>query len=157
VPERKPTRKPVVVVGSNVYSGTVNDGRVLITAGAARTYNVFSGVVGPDVSIHVGAGRLDGVAVHDSTMQALSGLAINLYDSALAISGGPIPASGHPLVFSTRPGHADTGISGAALRGHYINAGGVPFTSGLVLATRSGMPGCTVCYTPVVSGSQNIG
>lgn len=152
MPERNPTARPMVVQGSPVESGTPNTGQVQYTLGGQRTYSKMSGVVGPDVNIWVGGGRLDAVFLHDSAMNALSGLAVVFYDSAVAVSGGPLSTSGHKIVGVIGPLPAQTGISGGLLKGGQIQNVGFVFTSGLCHTTVSGQPGFSASFTPVVSG-----
>lgn len=151
MPERNPTARPTIIAGTNLVSGTPNTGQLPYTLGGSHVSTVFSGVVGPDINICVGGGRLDMAFFHDSAMLALSGQAVTFYDSAVAVSGGPLAASGHKVVGVLAP-TADTGISGAALRGGVLRGGGLVFTSGLCYSTRSGQAGFSAAYTPVISG-----
>jgi hypothetical protein len=75
------------------------------------------------------------------------------YDSAVAVSGGPLATSGHKVVGVLAPTRelALTGISGAALRGGNVQQFGFVYTSGLCYSTRSGQAGFSVSYTPVMS------
>lgn len=153
MPERNPTRNPTIIAGTTFESGTPNTGQIPYTLGGAKTFTVFSGVVGPDILIHAGAGRLDATFFHDSALIALSGQPVVFYDAAVAVSGGPLAASGHKVVGVLAPSDelSATGISGAALRGGQVRNFGFTYTSGLVYTTRSGQAGFSVSYTPVVS------
>jgi len=153
MPERFPTKNPQVICGTPVESGTPNTGQVQFTLGGQKTFSALSGVVGPDILIHAGGGRLDAAFFHDSAILALSGQPIVFYDSAVAVSGGPLATSGHKVVGVLAPDRefAATGISGAALRGGNVRSFGFTYYSGLVHTTRSGAAGFSVSYTPVVS------
>lgn len=155
MPERLPTIKPTVNIGSVLTSGDPNTGQMCYTQGGSKTFSKLSGVVGPDVNIWVGGGRLDASFFHDSALLALSGQAVVFYDSAVAVSGGPLSTSGHKIVGVLAPTgfQADTSVSGAALRGGIVINHGFPFTSGLCVTTRSGQAGFSATFTPVVSGS----
>lgn len=154
MPNRNPTAKPTIIAGTVLESGVPNTGQIPYTLGGTKTFTNFSGAVGPDINIHVGAGRLDAAFFVDSALVALSGKAVTFYDSAVAASGGPIAASGHKVVGVLSPSDefSATGISGAALRGGKIRQFGMPYSSGLCHTTTSGAAGFAVCYTPVVSG-----
>lgn len=156
MPERTPTNKPTVLVGSTIESGVPNTGQSLWTLGGTRTHTVFSGTAGGDANIWVGGGRLDLAFFLDSALLALSGQPVVFYDAAVAVSGGPLAASGHKVVGVLAPAGelASTAISGAALRGGIIRQLGVAFSSGLCHTGRSGGPGWSVSYTPVVSGAS---
>jgi hypothetical protein len=146
------TPKPCLNAGTIILSGAPNTGQTLATLGGLRTHTVFSGAVGPDILITAGEGRLDAAFFHDSAIIALSGQPVIFYDSAVAVSGGPLATSGHKVVGVLAP-KADTGISGAALRGGDVKTYGFPFSSGLCYTTRSGQAGWSVTYTPCVSGT----
>src|SRR5690349_10676039 len=97
--------------------------------------------VGSDVLLQSGQGRLWAVIPHQ-TVLSLSGVAITLYDAAAPVSGGPLYTSGHiPLGGFGAPG----GLSGqVTLANGIINfVGGVPFSSGLCVNSRSGQVGAT--------------
>ncbi len=151
MPERLPTAKPLIVAGTNLESGTPNTGQILQTIGGTHTYNKMSGVVGPDVSVWVGGGRLDLAVFHTATLATLSaasGKPIVFYDAAVAISGGPISASGHKVVGVLSPAVT---ASGTLIYGERRDFGSV-FTSGLCHSTTSGQAGFSISYTPVISG-----
>ena len=163
MPERLPTTKPTVLAGTNMTSGDPNTGQVQQTLGGSKMFALSSGTIGPDRSIWVGGGRLDHVELHPGTatsMPLASGPAIIFYDSAVAVSGGPIPASGHKIVSKVSPATlAAQSLTPATFQSGVLNYGGFyaigrVFTSGLVLAVLSGMNGVSVSYTPVVSGVQ---
>lgn len=160
MPNRNPTAAPTVIIGSVLESGTPNTGQVLYTLGGSKMYHVKSGVAGGATAIHVGAGRLDKIVMHPPATAAVgpaaSGLALYFYDSAIAVSGGPLNASGHNTVAALSP--VDPALvnfpnfeSGVGLQGRILDLG-IPFTSGLCVTTRSGQAGFTITYTPVVSG-----
>jgi hypothetical protein len=115
------------------------------TLGGTRVYTHYSGVVGPDILIASGAGRLDAAFFLDSALVSLSGQPVTFYDGA-PVSGGPLAASSHKVLGVLAP-QADTGTSGAALRGGKIVNFGFVFSSGLVHSTRSGQPGFSVSFT----------
>lgn len=150
MPERNPTKNPTIIAGTTLESGVPNTGQVQYTLGGVKTVTVFSGAVGPDILVHAGAGRLDSAFFHDSAIVALSGQPVVFYDAAVAVSGGPLAASGHKVVGVLAPG-ADTGTSGLALRGGKVVNFGFAYNSGLVYTTRSGAAGWSASYTPVVS------
>jgi hypothetical protein len=157
MPERNPTKNPTVLVGSVIESGTPNTGQVPITYGGTKTFSAMSGAVGPDICIHVGAGRLDSVTIHPPSVRTVangsdinSGLPITFYDSAVAVSGGPLSASGHKVIWKGFADYEKT-VSGGFRTGRTVSLG-YAFTSGLVHTTTSGQDGWTVSYTPVVSG-----
>lgn len=154
MPEPFPEKNALVYCGTTVQSGTPNTGQVLTTLGGTQNFTKMSGVVGPDNVVWVGGGRLDAAFFHDSVMQSLSGLAVVFYDSAVAVSGGPLAASGHKVVGVLSPAglQAQTAVSGGALRGGVVQQFGFPFFSGLVASTKSGQAGFSANYTPVVSG-----
>ncbi len=151
MPERNPSRVPTIIAGTSLESGTPNTGQIPYTLGGSKTVTVFSGAVGPDILIQAGGGRLDAAFFHDSPTLALSGQPVVFYDSAIAVSGGPLAASGHKVVGVLAP-KTDSSISGAALRGGVVQSFGFVFTSGLVYTTRSGGAGWSASFTPVVSG-----
>ncbi len=163
MPERLPTARPTVLAGTNLTSGDPNTGQVFQTFGGAKTFSLYSGTVGPDKAIWVGGGRLDHVELHPGaavSMPIASGPAVIFYDSAVVVSGGPIFASGHKIVSKITPGILTLqSISSVAYASGILNYGGLwpvgrVFTSGLMLATLSGMNGVTVSFTPVVSGTN---
>lgn len=148
---RLPTAKPMVVAGTNVESGTPNTAQVLMTMGGQKTVTKLSGVVGPDVLVHVGPGRLDAAFFHDSAIIALSGQPVVFYDASVAVSGGPL-TNNVVGVLAPSDEFAATGISGAALRGGQVRNFGFTYLSGLCYSTRSGQAGFSASYTPAVSG-----
>lgn len=153
MPERFPTSKPTVLVGSTIESGVPNTGQSLWTQGGTRVHTVYSGTAGGDANIWVGGGRVDAAFFVDSVLLALSGQPVVFYDAAAAVSGGPLFASGHKVVGVLAPAgeQASTAISGAALRGGIVRQLGFSFSSGLCHTGRSGGAGFSVSYTPVVS------
>ena len=167
MPERLPTIKPTVTVGSVLTSGDPNTGQICQTLGGSKTVERKSGVVGPDINLHVGGGRLDTVHVHwpaaasgfTTNAAFASGLPVTFYDSAVAVSGGPLNASGHKIVLKVFPHDLYLMGTGATVNSGLLGQGRAPFpvgavfTSGLCVTTASGQHGWTATFTPVVSGS----
>lgn len=156
MPERFPTNKPLVLAGTPLMSGTPNTGQLSYTLGGSKTFTAYSGTAGGDANIWVGGGRLDRGFVHNALASlVLSGKPIVLYDSAVAVSGGPLATSGHNVVGILSVGSLAgvNTLSGVQVIGGAIqDLGGMVFTSGLCYTGTSGQPGFTVGYTPVVSG-----
>lgn len=111
--------------------------------GGFRTFVVYSGAVGPDLLVVSGAGRLNQLIPHTT---ALSGQAVICYDSAVAVSGGPIALSGH-IPLGSIPASPPAGTSGTFQPAAPVVLN-TPFFSGLVLTRASGQVGVTVCWTP---------
>lgn len=111
--------------------------------GGTKTFVVYSGTAGGDQAITSGQGRVNLVIPHTT---ALSGQAVHLYDSAVAVSGGPIAASGH-IHLGGIPASPPTGASGTFAAAAPIVLQ-TPYFSGLCITGRSGAVGCTVVYTP---------
>lgn len=160
MPERAVTAKPDIVAGTVLTSGDPNTGQILYTLGGSKYTMRFSGVVGPDVALWVGGGRLDSVTLFPpasaAAAPAASGVPITFYDSAVVASGGPLFTSGHKMLASIHP-------AGEAAQNQLIfNSGlgclgktvplGIPFTSGLVAVVQSGQIGWGATFTPVTSG-----
>lgn len=157
MPERQPTAKPTIVAGTTFVSGDPNTGQQLFSQGGTKTFTKFSGTAGGDANVWVGAGRLDNACLFDGSVVALSGTPVIFYDSAIAVSGGPIAASGHKVVGVLGVGGSTKGV---AASGDVFMAGlsqtiAMPFNSGLCYTSRSGHLGFSISYTPVVSGTQN--
>lgn len=161
MPERLPTAKPQVTIGSTLLSGDVNTGQMMNTFGGAKYAMKLSGVVGPDVQIWVGGGRLDLVQLFPpasaAAAPAASGLAIVFYDTAAAISGGPFTTSGHKVLASLSP--VDPALFNQPIFNSGLGCGGrgplqlgIPFTSGLAVFTQSGQVGWGATFTPSLSG-----
>jgi hypothetical protein len=153
MPARLPTVNPSIIAGTVFTSGDANTGQIPFTLGGSRVVTKYSGVVGPDVVAYTGGGRLDAAFFHDSAILALSGQAVVFYDASVAVSGGPFAADGHKVLGVLAPSdeQSATGISGAALRGGQVRNFGFTFQSGLAYSTRSGQPGFSASFTPVVS------
>lgn len=153
MPERQPTKNALYIAGTNLESGTPNTGQIMYTLGGAKTYTRFSGTVGPDTAIWVGAGRLDSIYLIPSADMAASGKTILFYDSAVAASGGPIAASGHKVLGGIQIGGTPqpANLSGLINYGGFVQCG-LPFNSGLIATTASGQVGVSVCFTTVISG-----
>lgn len=123
--------------------------------GGFRTAAIYSGIIagpslaaapgavaaGSDTLLFSGAGRLNRIQPHVGLQ---SGVAVVLYDAAVAASGGPIVSSGHIVIGVVPP---MTGLSGTLTLTNPIEVN-IPFNSGLCVATRSGCPGFTVSWTP---------
>lgn len=114
------------------------------TQGGIRSYVMWSGTIAGDVAITSGLGRLHSILPHNNSV---SGQPVYCYDSAIAVSGGPVVASGHKIIGGI-PAAPPLGVSGTfnapALTPTFFYA---PFSSGLCLSSRSGQPGVTVFYT----------
>ena len=137
---------PQHVVGTVLSGQGPATGQQLVTEGGTKTFSRYSGTAGGDAVIHVGAGRLDYVQPH----VGLSGVAIKFYDSAVAVSGGPIAASGHKIL-GVLPANT-AGLGHVALVGPLPLKLGAVFTSGLCITGASGQDGVTVSYSTVISG-----
>lgn len=148
--ERNPTKNPQITAGTVLESGTPNTGQVLGTHGGSKNHSVLSGTAGGDAAIHVGGGRLDKVCLHPSTIPAASGVAIVFYDAAVAVSGGPLSASGHKVVAAIK--HPNNPNVSGLIQTPTIHDAGFVFTSGLCHTGASGQVGFNASYTPVVSG-----
>lgn len=146
--ERTPTLRPMIVGGTSVESGTPNTGQIQTTLGGSRTFTKLSGTAGGDANIVQGGGRLDAIYIIPSADAGLSGLPLLFYDSAVAVSGGPLATSGHKVIagFQIPPGVAPV-LSGTLNVGGMMPVGMV-FTSGLCHQSASGQRGFTVSYTP---------
>ena len=148
-----PVIKPCMVAGTPRSSGDVQTGEINTTHGGGRTFLRLSGIIGGDVLINSGAGRLNSILVINNLV---SGQSVIFYDSATATSGGPFMVSGHKVV-GVIPAIWREGASGV------INANSapgtslfpeMPFQSGLCVAvTNSGCPGFSVSYT--IETNQN--
>ncbi len=155
MPERNPSARPTNIVGSVLMSGDPNTGQQLFTANGTKTFTQYSGTAGGDANIWVGAGRLNGVYTHPGLTQlALSGQFISFYDSATAVSGGPLATSGHKIIGGIGlPQSLAPAASGDLIVGGQYFPLGLVFTSGLCFQSRSGVNGWTADYTAVVSGT----
>ncbi len=160
MPERLPTSRPTIIGGTPLLSGDVNTTQLMHTLGGTKTATRMSGLVGPDVVLWVGGGRLDNVEIHPGagvTMPAASGIAVTFYDTAVVVSGGPFFASGHKILAKIHPASLQGNNfnaffnSGLLSYGGQVNLGRV-FTSGLAVAVTSGQQGWTVSFSPTLSG-----
>lgn len=152
MPERFPAKNPMQLVGSPVESGVPNTGQLQMTQGGDRVHTIFSGTAGGDANIWVGGGRIDAGFFHDSAIAIHSGQAVTFYDSAVAVSGGPLAASGHKVVaVLAPPTNVRADLSGGKFYGGEMRNFGFTFSSGLCFTGRSGQPGWSISYTPVVS------
>ncbi len=148
MPERNPTRSPTFIAGTVLESGTPNTGQQTFTDGGSRTFQKLSGTAGGDANIWVGAGRLDAALLHPELLAAnpaASGVTVLFYDSAAAVSGGPLT---NKIVGVLRSMETKSG----QVQGGQVSKFGFVFTSGLCHTSASGMPGFTASYTPVISG-----
>lgn len=110
--------------------------------GGYLTFTRYSGTAGGHTAITSGTGRVNKIIPHTT---ALSGQAVLLYDSAVAVSGGPIAASGH-IILGGIPASPPTGASGTFAAAAPITLN-VPFFSGLCVQGASGQVGFTVVYS----------
>lgn len=118
-----------------IYSGAV--------APAVAQSGNLAGIVGSDVMLQAGNGRLNRVVPHQGVF-TLSGPQLTIYDAALPVSGGPLPASGHiPLAVLPGP----YGVSGQVQPAGTPIVLDLPFSSGLCLNSRSGQPGYTITWS----------
>lgn len=150
MPEMNPVHKVTIRAGTNLESGTPNTGQFLHSCGSQRQYSKLSGVVGPDNNIWVGGGRLNFAQMIPGAGPTHSGLPIIFYDSAVAVSGGPLSASGHKVLGVLRTSLANS-LSGLAGQDE-TRVFHTVFTSGLCATTASGQYGYCVSFTPVISG-----
>ena len=105
---------------------------------------------GSDIMFWSGAGQLVDVMIHNTVSGLLaSGALISFYDAHTPVSGGPIPTSGHVLLFQLPaiPVTANAPLSGNQFQLFIpkitIN---LPFNSGLCVNTRSGSPPVTFSW-----------
>ena len=154
MPERNPTRNPMIVAGTTLVSGSPNTGQVMFTPGGSYAQSYYSGLSLTDRSVWVGAGRLDAVQYSNvSANRAASGIAWIFYDAAVALalpplSGGSVNTSGSKVLGVMLPANV---ASGATIYGERREFG-VAFTSGLCAQGLSGAPPITISFTPVISG-----
>lgn len=109
--------------------------------------------VGSDVFIASGPGRFDAFLIHSDTILSGPQLPIVFYDAAAAVSGGPIPTSGHrkiaftPFFVSPTSGSISGSLQTAQFSPGQPQIVGQSFGSGLCFNSRSGQPGITVWWT----------
>ncbi len=158
MPQRFPTSKPGIIAGTLLTSGDPVTGQIPYTLGGSRYAMRASGVVGPDVQLQVGGGRLDMVQIFanatPAAAPAASGIAVVFYETAAVISGGPI--NGEKILASIHPAgdQAQNQLifnSGLGCLGKVVPLG-VPYQSGLAVFVASGQVGWGATYTPVLSG-----
>lgn len=144
-----PVKNPTFLAGTPRSSGDVQTGELQHVRGGGRAVTFMSGLPLGDSMIFSGAGRLNSILQHT---QMASGLAVVLYDGALATSGGPFGLSGHKVIGIVPPTWAG-GVQGSGsttvFTGQPVNVD-MPFQSGLLVNLRSGQPGFTVSFTPEV-------
>lgn len=151
------SRSPMRMAGACVNSGNINTGELSMTTGGARTVSVSGAFSGnPDGSVGLAsgqAGRVNNIVLHQSpgNIWTQSGIAVQLYDAALPVSGAPLVASGHKLLAVL---NGPVGHSGQILQTGLFELG-VPFTSGLFARAASGAPGFTVTWTPETNQNFN--
>lgn len=105
---------------------------------------VPSAAVGSDVFLHSGPGRLHCIIPTGAAVLSLSGVPVNVYDGAAAVSGGPLSTSGHvPLGTVGGP----FGASGQFTQPGVAVVYNVPFNSGLIFNSRSGQSAVTIVWT----------
>jgi hypothetical protein len=122
------------------------------TRAGSVAYTNWSGTAAAaDVLIVSGQGRLNTVMAN---VQMQSGQQVTFYDSNVATSGGPFPASGHiflgrikPTWDGTTPGVLSGAVLAPVLVSEFPQQYDVPFSGGLCFHTTSGAPGFTVTYT----------
>lgn len=132
-------RVPILQSDVGTKTGSIYSGQV-----APALTGTSGGVaVGSDVLLQSGPGRLVGVLTH-TTYLSLSGVAINFYDAAAPVSGGPVAASGHRPV-GVVPGAY--GVSGQ-VAGPIFQPFNIPFLNGLCVNSRSGQVGFTASWVP---------
>lgn len=161
------TRRPLRLGGASFHSGMAHTGEVMFTRGGAKHFTSFSGGLLPLGSgdsasrpvaqtadhavIWSGAGRLNTAFAH----QAISGVAIVFYDSAIVARSGPTTnqESGRATI-GFIPAVTFAGLPSTILSGIYDLVGpdifryDAPFYSGLAVSAPSGCAGFTVTWTP---------
>lgn len=161
------TRNPLRLAGANVNSGQPNTGELPFIRGGMACASIFSGTAnlsgviptcttafgvpdsagGYDLKLVSGAGRLNSVLAFNSIQ---SGQTVTFYDGAVATSGGPFSASGHKIIGVMPSVFQQGGASGfnqqIIFTGQPFNVD-FPFTSGLIVAQKSGQGGFSVTYT----------
>lgn len=151
------SRNPVRMAGAVVNSGDCNTGELLWTHGGGRTMGMFSGallqgsggttpVAGGTTGHAVwfsGAGRLNSLFFH----QAISGVAMQFYDSAVVARSGvaTIQESGRKVLWVTPANNFN--VAGTLQWPDKVDID-MPFQSGLALSYPSGCPGVTWTITP---------
>lgn len=154
------TRRPVRMAGAVVTSGHLDTGELNVNQlGGQRRFSAFSGGVyslgsgfpaplaqtADHVVLWSGAGRLKTVFVH----QAISGVALQFYDSAIVARSGPntFQESGRGLLGAIPPNTWNN--NGGTLLGIQVPITfDMPFFSGLAVVGSSGVPGFTLTWTP---------
>lgn len=166
------TRNPLRFAGANLNPNNVNTGELPTIRGGQQAFTVYSGINflsglaagvptgigtaggGFDFVAVSGAGRLNSYMIANSFLSGntlASGAQVTFYDSAVATSGGPFPASGHKIigVLGVVPSVSSggLGISPGLAIGVPANIDW-PFQSGLCIANKSGVPTFSVSWTP---------
>lgn len=158
--ERFPTARPNIIAGTTIVSGAPNTGQTLWTQGGTHRYTMASGTAGGDALITAQC-RLDSVTIWPPATAAAgpaaSGQALVFYDAAAAVSGGYGTAANQIRITPVTPLHQSSTIfnSGLGLTGFTVQIGQA-FWSGLCIGSASGMLGCSVSYTPILSGGSQV-
>lgn len=126
---------------SSIFSGAVAPGIAACISGVT--------VVGSDVCLYSGAGRLNTLLIHQNMLSGNT--AIFFYDSAVPVSGGPIALSGHKVVFAFPTG-LTLASGNVQQQPSWPVSIDMPFQSGLCVNSRSGQPGFTAVWTPEPAG-----
>lgn len=155
-----PIDNATVVIGSVRSSGEVQTGEVRTTRGGGRGFTRLSGIIGGDVLIYSGGGRLSSILVCNNLQ---SGQGIIFYDSAIATSGGPFAVSGHNVVGIIPPiwREGASGVINPWSTPGQPQQVDMPFKSGLcAAAVASGTPGFAISFTTesnILDGGPIIG
>lgn len=153
------SRNPHRMAGAVVSSGNLDTGEVAWTRGGQRLVSFFSGgplqlgsgsvapvaQTGDHAIFWSGAGRLNTVFPH----QAISGVAVHFYDSAVVARSGPntYRESGYGLL-AVIPANTWDNQGGTLEQIHKPIHFDTPFYSGLAVIGASGVPGVTFTFTP---------
>ena len=134
------------------FSATIFSGAVVPGLGGAPG----AVAVGPDVLLMSGPGRLDTFTPFLGTLHSGTVLSVTFYDSSIPVSGGPIPASGHKMLWSSpvylAPLSGGGGLLSSGQASVITNLGNPwlimqPFQSGLCVNCRSGQGGYSVGWS----------
>lgn len=161
------TRNPHRFAGAVITSGNMDTGEINWTRGGMRLGCFFSGglrSLGSGAPAPVaqtadhavfwsGAGRLNTVFPH----QAISGVAIHFYDSAVVARSGPntYMESGYRLI-AVIPANTWDNRGGTLEHIQVPMQFDVPFYSGLAVIGTSGVAGCTFTWTPEATRSGGL-
>ena len=146
------SRSPLRLAGANIHSGNINTGELPWTKGGMQVVSssgMFSGNPDGGITLVSGvAGRANQILLHLGTTFALSGIATQLYDAHLSVSGGPLPASGHKFLAVFNSPFGVSGQAGLPPGAYDVD---MPFQSGLHARGASGGTGYSVSWTPEVT------